>query len=585
VYEGPLVSRRSGGAGVFNEFKADSKVFGELLGDIERSRFVVPRFQRGYSWEKKHVTAFWNDITRFEKENKEKDGPEKYFLGPIVIMPDKDKQKGIIYVLDGQQRLATATILLSVIRDIAKGIPIAAATSFADDIHNHSIWKDDAKNYALELGELDKGYFAETIQAYPPNTRDDKIRSHSNIKSARALLRDFVNTEVALLDQAAKLDRLKALRAIVKSDLVMACIPVSELRDAFRIFETLNDRGLRLSVPDLLLNYLMGEAKSDADRGLIRDFWNDMIEDMGRRNINRFLRHMWVSKYGDLKNVDLFSALKQHIEGNKINSVDFARTCSEECVRYVQLLKAETKQLGDAAPYVSRIAGDLGFESALPVLLSASAYFSNSELAQLAKLLLVFVTRHSIIARIDPSNLETVLFGLARDLRAKMTVDKPNVNTCLTYIKTVLVKNAPNENQIEAAIPELLLDVEEAQYVVSRIATRMQTQTKEIAIDEANLEHIFPKKPSADWKNKDQLEPFLWHLGNLTMLGERLNAGVANSGYDQKKAHYSKASELVMAKDIAKKHKTWDSTAIKARALSLGPYIKEIWNFDNPSRV
>src|SRR5271166_3140205 len=121
-----------GGAGVFNEFKADSKVFGELLGDIERSRFVVPRFQRGYSWEKKHVTAFWNDITRFEKENKEKDGPEKYFLGPIVIMPDKDKQKGIIYVLDGQQRLATATILLSVIRDTAKEIPIAAATSFAD---------------------------------------------------------------------------------------------------------------------------------------------------------------------------------------------------------------------------------------------------------------------------------------------------------------------------------------------------------------------------------------------------------------------------------------------------------------------
>jgi uncharacterized protein with ParB-like and HNH nuclease domain len=64
---------------VFNEFKADSKVFGELLGDIERSRFVVPRSQRGYSWEKKHVTAFWDDITRFEKENKEKDGPENIF--------------------------------------------------------------------------------------------------------------------------------------------------------------------------------------------------------------------------------------------------------------------------------------------------------------------------------------------------------------------------------------------------------------------------------------------------------------------------------------------------------------------------
>lgn len=569
---------------MFDAFKADSKVFGELLGDIERSRFVVPRFQRGYSWEKKHVLAFWEDIKRFQKESATKNGPEKYFLGPIVIMPSPSN-KGVINVLDGQQRLATATILLSVIRDIAREFPIAAGVSFADDIHNHSIYKEEAGAFSLELGELDKTYFADTIQAYPPNPRDATLRSHINIKNAREVLTASVRSDLGAADPNKQLERLKELRGVIKSDLVMACIPVSSERDAFRIFETLNDRGLRLSVPDLLLNYFMGAASSDDERTQVREFWNDTLEEMGRRNVNRFLRHMWVSKYGDLKNVDLFSALKELIESNRISSTSFARTCSEECVRYVQLLKADKKQLGDAAVYVGRLAIDLGFESSLPLLLSAYTHFNASELEQLAKLLLVFVTRYSIIAKLDSSGLETVLFSLARDLRAKMTSDKPNVKTCLAHIKEILVKNSPNQDQIEAAIPKLTLELEEAQYLMGRLATRLQTQTKEIGMDEANLEHIFPKKPSAEWKNKSRLEPFLWHLGNLTMLGERLNSGVANSGYDKKKNHYAKASELTITKDVAKKYATWDENAISKRAMALGPYIKEIWDFNNPSRV
>ncbi len=580
----PLYYGGPGGGGVYDAFKADSKVFGELLGDIERSRFVVPRFQRGYSWEKKHVSAFWNDIKRFQKESQEKNGPEKYFLGPIVTMPDTDKKKGIIYVLDGQQRLATATILLSVIRDTAKKLPIAAATSFADDIHNHSIYKDDAHDYALELGELDKTYFTETIQSNPPNVRDDKIRSHTNIKNVRSLLSDFVNTEIASLEPATQLEHLKALRAVIKSDLVMACIPVSELRDAFRIFETLNDRGLRLSVPDLLLNYLMGEAQSDAERASIRDFWNEMIEDMGRRNINRFLRHMWVSKYGDLKNIDLFTALKQHIEKNKISSVDFARTCSEECVRYVELLKADEKDLVSAARYVKALVDDLGFDSALPLLLSVYSCLSLTDLEKVAKWLLVFVTRFAIIAKLNPADMETVLFTLAREARTQ-AADPTKAAGLLPHIKSTLEKNAPENKLIETNVPKVELEPEQADYVLRRIADRMQSATKEVGLKEANLEHIFPKKPSDEWTNKDELKPYLWYLGNLTMLGERLNKGVANKGYAAKREHYQKASELIMAKELAKKYDKWDAGTIKDRAESLSPYIVEIWNFDNPSRV
>src|SRR5579872_6855080 len=96
-------------------FDSQSRNFGELLGQYEKRPVVVPQFQRGYSWEKGHVSDFWNDISAFHNEKPSGSASHKYFLGPIVALPQADK----IVLLDGQQRLATGTILFSVLRDVA----------------------------------------------------------------------------------------------------------------------------------------------------------------------------------------------------------------------------------------------------------------------------------------------------------------------------------------------------------------------------------------------------------------------------------------------------------------------------------
>jgi Protein of unknown function (DUF1524) len=198
--------------------------------------------------------------------------------------------------------------------------------------------------------------------------------------------------------------------------------------------------------------------------------------------------------------------------------------------------------------------------------------------------MVVFVSRYSVIANFDSSGLENVFFALARDIRAMMA-DKKKAKQCMATIKATLVKNSPSDERVKVAAAELILSPEEARYIVSRIATRMQTDTKEIKIDEANLEHVFPKKPSAEWKDVSDLEPLLWHIGNLTMLGERLNNDVANKGYEKKRAYYQRATELKMAQELAATYPKWNEDTVSARAKNLAPYIVEIWNFDNPSRV
>src|SRR6266404_1709026 len=295
--------------GMIEAYNAQAKSMADLLSETHQGRVVVPEFQRGYSWGKKHVEAFWNDLHNFRNDSKVKGGPDKYFLGPIVVMPHlEDKQ--VLFLLDGQQRLATATILLSVLRDAAHSLGVQDAEIFAQKLHGSFIEKEDY-GYSLELGELDKTFFRETIQQYPPNAeRKPRLWSHRNIQKARDIIKASINTLIAAKNPADASAELKDIRQTVRNDLRMASILVGEERDAFRIFETLNDRGLRLSVPDLLLNYLMGRA-GDADiRKQIRSQWDDMVESMGKQDINRFIRHMWLSKYGDLKNIDLFTALK-----------------------------------------------------------------------------------------------------------------------------------------------------------------------------------------------------------------------------------------------------------------------------------
>jgi len=572
-------------------FNSKTESIGELLGNNRRERIVVPYFQRGYEWQKRQLEAFWKDLTQFQNEREAPKGTKLYFLGPIVTRHRPDEE--IIDLLDGQQRLATATILLSVLRDVGNTCGIPAGISFAQETQTELIQKSAAGVYALQLGETDGNYFRETVQmenAAPPKP---KLRTHRNIKAAREFFRAKVGQITDASNPNATLAYLRSLRQILRSDLVMASIPVETERDAFRIFETLNDRGLRLSVPDLLLNYLMREAKPETDRPRIRELWTQMVERMGRRDINRFLRHMWLSKYGDLKSKDLFTALKDQIEAAQISSLVFVQSCADECDLYVQLITFD--ELGDATKYVRSLLQGLNSQPSLPVLLSAKQTLPVADFVKLCQLLLVFVTRHSVLAHLDAAGLETVFYELAKSIRTRMASVQgqpaPKAEECMKYIKQALLKNAPSDPQIKSAIEKESLDPEHAGYVMTTIANHMQSPAKELklVINEANLEHIFPRNPAAnEWggqANHELLDPYLWHIGNLTVLGQRINREAGNKEFAVKRAEYEKKSQLEITRQVAKQFQEWNEKSIVQRASTLTGPILEIWNFNNPTRV
>ena len=557
--------------------------FNTLLGrssfpDFAAKKVVVPPFQRDYSWEKQHVAAFWDDVIRFYEQAAEGGNSDNtYFLGPIVILPEREH----ITLLDGQQRLATATILLSVIRDIARARGGDRGTDLARDIQRDLILVDDEEQiYALTLSRLDAAFFRTHIQEDPPTaTEREKLRSHRLIRQAKRYLKSAIEQQVEGKSPTDLVTTLKRLKNALAERVRLVTIQVGSEEEAFLIFETLNDRGLRLSVPDLLLNHLMRTAQNDAERQDIRSSWDTVVENLKQQGVSTFLRHMWVSKYGDIKSQGLFREIRNSLNEDRVQSLAFARLCAEESEQYVVITDVNAQVLGaDAHPHVEALVKNLAANRTYPLLLSGLVCLEPQDFAKLAKSAVSLVVRHAVLADLNPAALEDALYSAARNLREAKDEGKSS-RECLRAAKSRLSRINPNDDQLRTGLEEVFLSQKQANYIVYALAEQLQSPAGALSVPRSNnsIEHIFPENAEApEWPGKDSMENFIWHIGNLTVLEPRLNREAGNSEYSVKQPIYQR-SEVLMTNTIPTEYATWDQGQIVRRAKKLLPAIKEVW--------
>lgn len=108
----------------------------------------------------------------------------------------------------------------------------------------------------------------------------------------------------------------------------------------------------------------------------------------------------------------------------------------------------------------------------------------------------------------------------------------------------------------------------------------MQSSSNAFRIASNSLEHIYPENADKDeWSNSDELEPLVWHIGNLTVLEPSYNKQAANFGYDKKVSIYPK-SELLMTKEIPENYEQWGEAEVLQRAKRLLSVAKQIWSVE-----
>lgn len=550
-----------------NRYQSDKKKIGDLL----QSRLVVPDFQRTYSWERSIVETFWQDLKGFsEKYPNETFQREEYFLGSVVLV---DVGAGPRQILDGQQRLATATILLAVLREKFHALGEQRA---ANDIQTRLIGHFDTYTRAyhknLEINQYDRDFFAREIQepAYGAGYAAPvpSIISHDLIRDGENYFKEQVGRDLASIGtNDEKLRYVARLQKIVTEHMSVVVVWSDDEDEAATVFETLNDRGIGLSAPDLVRNFVLKRAEG-RNRDEINQNWAQVLAIEPDAAAEDFLRHYWLSRAGDVKARSLYREIKAYILANNLPSLDLSRDLSAEADTYAAILSADEDD-----PEMKELLSGLnvlGARPLLPPLLSAYKVGTlNDKRAFLANLMTLYV-RHAVIGGLEGSKLETFLYDLARRLRQ---------NRDFVTARADMIRFAPADADFAAAFRVASVSkASAARYLLREIEYNRRPAGGEVQINDlptVNLEHIYPQNPIAGkWADHDQ---WVYRLGNLTIMSRRLNTTVKNSDFAAKKPLYAQ-SDILITRELDAEA-AWDQAAIDRRQDRMLANATAIWRF------
>ena len=247
--------------------------------------FEIPGYQRPYAWTVEQAGELFDDLWGFVTDRTDQvDDMPPYFLGSIVLI--KESEKPDCQVVDGQQRLTTLTILLSVIRSFLDDHSQADLTPYIYSPGNKFGGTKDS--FRVSLRPRDKIFFQDYVQKVKGIdsllTNTAKLSdSQSNIRSNARLLRD----KVQQLSPEQRL--LLAQFVIQRCFLVVVATP--DLDSAFRIFAVMNSRGLDLGAPDILKAEVIGQIEQE-EQGTYTKLWEDTEEDLGRSAFEDLFAHV-----------------------------------------------------------------------------------------------------------------------------------------------------------------------------------------------------------------------------------------------------------------------------------------------------
>ncbi|HPL54679.1 MAG TPA: DUF262 domain-containing protein [Bacillota bacterium] len=245
------------------EFKANPKSIEDTLA-LKR-RYVIPRFQREYSWEKDELLTMWEDLI----ENIQCDGSNlisnEYFIGSLVLVGDDDDTANIDRaIVDGQQRLTTFTIAFSVLSQLFRKL---GEDKLADITHSYIIGEDkDGNEFEKLKNETNRPFFQLRIQqknidfnAIPNSPEEKRILSayqfFENKLSEKEVTKEFESKYPGLIKKATYVDILKAFRNQILNCKVVY-VTVKSFDDAYTIFEVLNAKGKDLTPVDIIKNLI-----------------------------------------------------------------------------------------------------------------------------------------------------------------------------------------------------------------------------------------------------------------------------------------------------------------------------------------
>ncbi len=533
-------------------------------------RFFVPKFQRDYSWDTEQWDDLWQDICTMIEEK------DEHYMGYLVLQTDDEKH---YFIIDGQQRFTTIILLIlaaikNIRRLVEQGIEMEDNQRRIDNLKSIYLGKEDPVTLEydnlLELNRNNDPFFRD----YIVKLGDLKIR---NLKATEKLMkRCFEFFDQKLKGRYVSGKDYASFIQIVVDNLYFTQIVVNDEVNAFKVFETLNARGVQLSSSDLLKNYLFSLVDRDnSHRSHIESLeekWVQLTDNIKAEKLPEFLRYYWNTQHKAIRANDVFKTIRKDIKSDK---QVFALI--NEMIRFSDVymaLRDENDELwedNETRQYIALL-NLYRLKQPYSVLMAAKMNLDNKDFRQLLKVIVTLCFRYNIICDRNPNDQDLPFNSLAMLISSERRVD-------YSLLAPITIDDVEFLNSFqEKSFPYSSRNAKIVRYILGKIE-HFKGSALDVQFDDENasVEHILPQNYDEQWDVDDEKAArLLWRLGNTCLLEKRFNRDLKNAGFKEKKAIYAESS-YYYAQRIAEDFSQWDENSIVRLQKEMAKAATSIW--------
>lgn len=539
----------------------------------ENKRYMIPEYQRPYSWTTDHASQLLDDLeTSFQNQENE------YFMGSMICIK---KDNNIFEVVDGQQRLTTLSLIITQLKNVISNHLIK------DDLQKRVLLIDAYSETASEPRltvrkkefQLYKNYILQGNNKYRPEKPTDT-----------ELL--FIENSDCIFDYLKNKEQnfLKKFAQYILQNVFCVFVTTNNFASSFRLFNVLNNRGLPLSNSDLLKNSLFELAEANKlNKNQVEENWQEIENLIGVKNLDKFLSINKLSEKKDRNRVtkqdydSYLTTLKEDFFGD---AVTMSMSLLVSARNYIKIIENDFGDFNDPAlerriKTLSYLSHDEWVPPLMAFLNKSSNNNINTPKTSFAKFVKIFeaVYMHGWIKRQIKSQREAVAYSALAAI---------NNNKTFEEIIQAIIHHSDNDGFVKALDNPMYEPRPSQVSLIKSILLRIDTEIQDFSVSKTyngriTIEHILPQKISGDyWKSvftNEQHEYWLHRLGNLTLISGHKNSEAQNSDFDKKKLIYNKAnnkSSFDITKDICNFEK-WDVETIHSRHEKMKSILKSLW--------
>lgn len=574
--------------------------------------FRVPRYQRYYAWDAEQVVDFLADLELCLKARAAGGRREHFFGGLVTVRTDVEgSSRQNMEVIDGQQRLASFSMLAAQLRNAATLLADAVDSTAPDNPREFLLdfaaalktkyerFKDKIKLQVVEIDRLelskpDLNFFKDLVDNRNPTPNR---MSHRLLKQAW----DRIAVKLAQIVAAestdvAKAQALSLVDTVMDKDWILIHMITDSKAEAYRLFRVLNDRGTGLTEGELLRAQLLEALDGVAtpiEMQNVEDTWDTILAE-APDVVEQQLRSIYASRIG--KRPGKPTLLDEFLAGcfPELANPPLSSTAVATVVAKVKTLHEEihllVKLQGGEWPFPSStkvtawdrsrlglLINELKHTNCMPLLLAATQ-LAEKDFAEVVQMLERFMFRYKVISDAHIGAATSVYHEQAVAIRAAPKTYK--IVDLRKKLQALLDKSANDaifKSRLQGMMYERELTNKPLKYLLITLESYLRWYRagatgvpkcldKMVVFDPSatTVEHVYPEKASAA---DPSLEPLLDTLGNLTLLGITDNDAAGNKPFAKKKAIFEKS--LVRLNQEIAKNSAWTAVVVEARQTDL----------------